>query len=178
MDLKESEKKLTKLLTTLKKNRDQVPLEVLQTRYRTPYIKLCREIWDVCASYMTAACFREFRCNTLYWEECKKILLKAKQDSGIIPQIHEALYQRQNIEEVRELTEKLHKVYLDALEPFYAAHSCLLITEECLEEPPAIPPLYNKVTGYFYEDGAWVEKPKGTPEMLTHIQQMLETLAY
>lgn len=177
MNLEETEKKLTKLLTTLKKNQDHVPLEELRTKYRTAYMKLCHEVWDTCASYITAVCFRDFRCNALYWDECKKILLKAKKDSGIIPQIHDALYQRQSIGEVRELTEKLHNVYLEALEPFYSAHACLLLVEECFKEPPAIPPLYNKATGFFYEDGAWVEKPKGSPEMITHIQQMLETLA-
>ena len=177
MNLEETEQKLIKLLAILKKNRDHVPLDELRTKYRTAYIKLCQEIWDACASYITAICFHDFRCNVLYWEECKKILLKAKQDSGIIPQIHNALYQRQSIGEVRELAQKLRTHYQEALEPFYSAHSCLLLIEECFDEPPAIPPLYNKVTGYFYEDGAWVEKPKGSPEILTHIQQILETLA-
>ena len=92
MNLEDTEKKLTKLLATLKKNRDHVPLDELRTKYKAAYLKLCQEIWDTCASYLTAVCFRDFRCNTLYWDECKKVLLKAKKDSGIIPQ---DVYKRQ-----------------------------------------------------------------------------------
>ena len=41
MDVKQTEEKLTKLLATLKKNRDHVPLDELRTRYRKPYLALC-----------------------------------------------------------------------------------------------------------------------------------------
>ena len=43
MDVKGTEEKLTKLLATLKKNRDHVPLEELHTRNKNPYDALCQK---------------------------------------------------------------------------------------------------------------------------------------
>ena len=54
MDVKGTEEKLTKLLATLKKNRDHVPLAELHTRYKKPYDALCQEIKSACSDYLTA----------------------------------------------------------------------------------------------------------------------------
>ena len=52
MDVKGTEEKLTKLLATLKKNRDHVPLAELHTRYKKPYDALCQEIKSACSDYL------------------------------------------------------------------------------------------------------------------------------
>lgn len=158
MDVKQTEEKLTKLLATLKNNRDHVPLEELHTRYKKPYDALCQEIKDACSDYLTAVCFHDFRCNKLFWKECLAVILKAKEESGIIPQISRAVFQRQSMTEVKELAEKLRKAYWEALTPFFEKYICLLLPPECFDEPPATPLLFNKATGCFYEDGAWIVK--------------------
>ena len=158
MDVKQTEEKLTKFLATLKKNRDHVPLDELRTRYRKPYLALCKEIGEACNDYLTAYCLHGLRCNRSLWDECAAALNKSRQESGIMDQIRQALFKRQNLAEFKELAVKLKAVYDDALQSFYQAHTCLLITPECFDDPPAVPPIFNEATGYFYEDGEWVEK--------------------
>lgn len=158
MDVKETEDKLTKLLATLKKNRDHVPLDELRTRYKKPYVALCQEIKNACSDYLIAVCFHDFRCNKLFWKECLAVLLKAKEDSGIMPQISRAVFQRQSMTEVKELSQNLRKAYWEALNPFFEKYICLLLTPECFDEPPAMPLIFNEATGCFYEDGTWIVK--------------------
>lgn len=174
MDVKETEEKLTKLLATLKKNRDHVPIEELHTRYKKPYDALCEEIKSACSDYLTAVCFHDFRCNKLFWEDCLAVILKAKEDSGIMLQISRALFQRQCMTEVKELSDKLRTVYLEALAPFFEKYVCLLLTPECFDEPPAIPPIFNEATGRFYEDGAWVIKPNESPGCTMYVKPFQE----
>lgn len=158
MDVKKAEETLTKLLATLKKNRDHVPLDELHTRYKKPYDALCQEIKEACSDYLTAVCFHDFRCNKLFWKECLGVLLRAKEDSGIMPQISRAVFQRQSMAEVKELSQNLRKAYWEALNPFFEKYICLLLTPECFDEPPAIPLIFNEATGCIYEDGAWIVK--------------------
>lgn len=158
MDANEAEKQLKKLLSTLKKNRDHVPIEELRTRYRKPYLALCEEIKAACNDYLNAYCLHGLRCNKSLWEDCQAALTKSRQESGIIPQIRQALFERQNLAEFKQLAAALKAVYDDALQSFYQAHTCLLVTPECFDDPPAEPPIFNEATGYFYENGTWIEK--------------------
>lgn len=178
MDVKGTEEKLTKLLATLKKNRDHVPLEELHTRYKKPYDALCQEIKSACSDYLTAVCFHDFRCNKRFWEECLAVILQAKEDSRIMPQISRALFQRQSMTEVKELSEKLRNAYQEALAPFFEKYICLLLSPECFDEPPAIPLIFNEATGCIYENGAWIlesDEPQGGPLHVNPLQEAAES---
>ena len=48
--MEELESCLSGLLSTLKKNREHVPLEVLKTQYKQPYEELVRNITNYCQS--------------------------------------------------------------------------------------------------------------------------------
>lgn len=177
MDVIKTEEKLAKLLATLKKNRDHVSLEELHSRYKKPYDALCQEIKDACSDYLIAVCFHDFRCNKLFWKECLAVLLKAKEDSGIMPQISRAVFQKQSMSEVKELSSKLRNAYWEALTPFFDKYACLVLTSECFDEPPAIPPLFNKATGYYYEDGIWVIKNEELQGCPLYVNPLQETAA-
>ena len=43
---------LCELLSTLKKNREYVPLEILQTQYRVPYETLKKQIGDTATAFV------------------------------------------------------------------------------------------------------------------------------
>ena len=57
---------------------------------------------------------------------------------------------------VRIFTGTLREKILTDLEPFYAEHLGLYITQKCLENPDIPPMIYCKVNHCIWQDGKWI----------------------
>lgn len=146
-------------LAVLKRNRENVPLSLLKSKYRKAYDCLCAELNELTSAYVMGISMKNLRFRSELYQEAKAIIEKAIEDSEIPKECSKAVFKYQDLVEVNRLAEKLRDEILAALQPFYERHFCLYLLPECLEEPYPPPYIYNDVTGYFYIDGQWIDCP-------------------
>ena len=101
--------KLCELLSTLKKNREYVPLEILQTQYRVPYETLKKQIGDTATAFVKEITLSKLMIN---------------------PDVSLELLHRQAL--------KLRTYIEDALYPYIALQDCLVVDMERIEDTPII----------------------------------------
>lgn len=162
---------LSKLLTTLKHNRENVSLDVLKTKYKKGYDTLCAEIRRSASDYAKQIALRGIRIHKDYLEAAVSLINETTERSGILKELSKAAFSHQDIKEFESLAGMLHEKILADLEPLYAKHLGLYITQECLENPDIPPMIYCKVNHCIWQDGKWV------PLELTGIAQPKETSA-
>ena len=147
---------LAKLLSTLKHNREKVPLDVLKTRYKKGYASLCADIKRRASDYAAKVALNGIRIHKDYLEEAVPIINGTIERSGILKQLSGAAFSRQDIEEFDSLAGTLREKILAGLEPFYEKHLALYITPECLEDPDTLPLIYCVASNCFWQDGKWI----------------------
>ena len=147
---------LEQLLSTLKHNRDKVPLSVLKTKYKTGYENLCQSINTTATDYVKRIILSSIRIHKDFTEESISIIESTIKNSGLLKQLSNAAYTKQDITEFTNLAFALRQVVLDALQPFYDSHTVLLCTPECMDNPntPLIP--YCLVNNYILIDEKWI----------------------
>ena len=147
---------LAKLLTTLKHNREKVPLEVLKTKYRKGYTGLCADIKCKASDYAAKVALRGIRIHKDYLDEAVPIVNGTIEHSGLLKQLSRAAFSHQDIAEFDSLANALREKILAGLEPFYMSHLGLYITQECLENPDVAPLIYCMANHCFWQDGRWI----------------------
>lgn len=147
---------LEKHLDTLRRNLEVASLSVLKTKYRKPYEALCQDICKAGSAYTKQIVLRDFRMRKECFPLALPIIQSAIQQSGLLKQISIAAFRNQNIQEIEELAIQLRNHIQTALEPFYTPYLYLYVTEECFNDPPQKPEIYNYATGCILTDGAWV----------------------
>lgn len=147
---------LAKLLTTLKHNREKVLLEVLKTKYRKGYTGLCADIKCKASDYAAKVALRGIRIHKDYLDEAVPIVNGTIERSGTLKQLSRAAFSHQDITEFESLALTLRQKILTDLEPFYAKHLGLYITQECLENPDIPPMIYCSASHCIWQDGKWV----------------------
>ena len=120
--------RLCELLSTLKKNREYVPLEILQTQYRIPYESLKKQIGDTATAFVKEITF------------------------GILKEMSYTLSKLYDVELLHRQALKLRTYIEDALYPYIALQDCLVVDMERIEDTPII---YNTITQKVYENGQW-----------------------
>lgn len=147
---------LSKLLTTLKHNREKVPLDVLKTKYKKGYDTLCAGIRHSASDYATQIAFCGIRIHRDYMDEAVSIADETITRSGILKQLSRAAFSHQDIAEFESLADMLRTKILNSLESLYAKHLGLYITPECLENPDVPPMIYCHVNHCIWQDGKWM----------------------
>ena len=147
---------LRKLLMTLKNNREKVPLATLKSKYKKGYDALCADIRRSATDYARHLVFCGIRIHKDYLEEAASIINRTIEQSGILKQLSKAAFSHQDIAEFDALAGILREKILDDLEPFYAKHLALYITQECLENPDTAPLIYCVASHCFWQDGKWI----------------------
>ena len=147
---------LAKLLSTLKHNREKVPLDVLKTKYKKGYAALCADIKRRASDYAAKVALNGIRIHKDYLEEAVPIINGTIESSGILKQLSGAAFSRQDIAEFDSLAGTLREKILAGLEPFYEKHLALYITPECLEDPDTLPLIYCVASHCFWQDGKWI----------------------
>ena len=147
---------LAGLLSTLKHNREKVPLDVLKTKYKKGYDALCASISRSASDYAKQVALRGIRIHRDCLEEAISIISGAIAESGILNQLAAAAFRHQDIAEFDSLARALREKLLAELEPFYMRHLGLYITQECLENPDVAPLLYCTANHCIWQDGKWI----------------------
>lgn len=147
---------LSKLLTTLKHNREKVSLDVLKTKYKKGYDTLCAGIKRAASDYAKQIALCGIRIHKDYLDEAVSIINETIARSGILKRLSRAAFSHQDITEFESLAGMLHEKILADLEPLYAKHLGLYITPECLESPDIPPMIYCKVNHCVWQDGKWI----------------------
>ena len=147
---------LARLLSTLKHNREKVPLDVLRTKYKKGYDALCASISRCASDYAKQITLHDIRIHRDCLDEAVPIINGAIAGSGILKQLSGATFRRQDIAEFDSLAGALREKLLAELEPFYMGHLGLYITQECLEDPDAAPLIYCTANHCIWQDGEWI----------------------
>lgn len=147
---------LSKLLTTLKHNREKVSLDVLKTKYKKGYDTLCAGIRRSASDYAKQTVLCGIRIHKDYLDEAVSIINDTIAQSGILKQLSKAAFTHQDMAEFDSLVNTLREKILASLEPFYMRHLGLYITQECLENPDVIPLIYCTANHSIWQDGKWI----------------------
>lgn len=148
--------RLEKLTDTLKRNRENVPLDVLKTKYKKGYDALSKYLSQTASGYILLKVLHDIQINKDYQEPVMQLISRAAEQSHFIQQISHAIFEKQDLEECDRLAEELRRKILDELEIFCLQHIVLILTEECLENPQILPQLYSPVIGCYYKDSKWI----------------------
>ena len=147
---------LSKFLTTLKHNREKVPLDILKTRYKKGYDTLCERIRRSASDYTKHIVLCGIRIHEDYLDEAAAVINGTIESCGILKQLSKATFSHQDINEFDSLAGTLREKVLADLESFYRKHLGLYITPECLEDPEVAPLIYCVANDCVLQDGKWV----------------------
>ncbi|WP_300563479.1 hypothetical protein [uncultured Acetatifactor sp.] len=147
---------LSKLLTTLRHNREKVPLDVLKTRYKKGYDTLCENIRRSASGYAKKITLCGIRIHRDYLDEAAAVVNGTIERCGILKQLSKAAFSHQDIDEFDSLAGTLREKILADLEPFYMEHLGLYISPECLEDPDVPPLIYCMANDCVLQDGKWI----------------------
>lgn len=147
---------LEKLLSTLKKNRDNVPLDVLKTYYKEPYEKLISQINETANAFVKAVVGNQLIINpNLSVEEQYDVINQTIKKSGTVSQMRSCISKTYSTEQLHQLALKLRKEIEDALWPYIDQETCLLADWTDIEKEPMI---YNTLTRKIYINDTWVDQ--------------------
>ena len=147
---------LSKLLSTLKHNREKVPLDILKTKYKKGYDTLCERIRLSASDYAKHIVLYDIRIHKEYLDEAAAVINGAIERYGILKRLSKAAFSHQDIEEFDSLAGTMREKVLSNLEFFYRKHLGLYITPECLEDPEVGPLIYCAANDCVLQDGKWI----------------------
>lgn len=112
---------LRRLLLVLKNNRDHIPISVLKSKYKNAYNNLCDKIRTAASVYVKEVSLHNLQVHIAYAEEISSIVTEAINNSGILHELSEVIYQNQDLDQFIKLTEDLRKVVLLSLSEYMEA---------------------------------------------------------
>ena len=126
------------MLSTLKKNREYVPLEILQTQYRIPYESLKKQIGDTATAFVKEITLSKLMINPdVSLEEQISVIQQTITTSGMLKEMSYTLSKLYDVELLHRQALKL-RTYIEDMER--------------IEDTPII---YNTITQKVYENGQW-----------------------
>lgn len=163
--------KLKSLLETLRKNDENVPKELLQTKYKNPYRELKDSIKEV-ADRISGNRLREG--IVIKTDEAGQVLigqiqmiLNQKRDAGAGKELGRTLYKEYSLEKFLQAVEEIRIAIWNLWIPYWQEHCCLYAAPECFEENGPPPKIYNDLTKEFLVDqerNIWEKKPEWETE--------------
>ena len=159
-------------LDTLKRNLAVVSLDELKTKYRKPFEELQHNISTTATAYVKQATLEGLRIRSDFLDEALPIIQSTIDQSGLLHQISEAAFRKQDIDEFDRLALELKGQIDQALVPFHHKHTRLYMEKT----PPGIQPkaaeFYNEATGCIWRDGAWTPMKVDSTAVLLPIQDI------
>lgn len=151
---------LMKDLDTLKRNLNAVPREILKTKYRKPYTKLCQDISTNATAYVKGITLSDIRIRTDYQNDAVSLIQGTIDKSGLLRQMSSALFREQDITKLDRLAFELKQQIQNALKPFYEKHMGLYLPVDHTKNPLKHPKPYCEVNGCILKDGNWIPLEK------------------
>ena len=149
---------MQKLMQTLQKNKEQVPAELLQTKYKKGYFSLIGNLKQLSSDYACFLVLHDIRIHRDYLDEVTALIKRRIDTTGILPQLSAAIFQQYDITQFEALAASLRAEINEELDFFYGRRCCLFFSEECLENPAIPPEIYCPVNRYIWLDGKWFSK--------------------
>ena len=109
---------LIKDLDTLRSNLNIVSREVLKTKYKKPYKKLCLNISTNATAYAKSIVLSDIRIRKDFQNDVVPIIQNTIDNSGLLRQMSKVLFYRQDIVEFEKLALELKLQIQNALKPF------------------------------------------------------------
>ena len=142
--MEELESCLSGLLSTLKKNREHVPLEVLKTQYKQPYEELVRNINLTASAYAKSVLLHRLVLNPdADVEEQCTVINQMIQTSGMLKKISSCMSKTYDVGQIYPLILELRHMVEQALWPYVNQATCLVADLDDIEKEPTI---YNFLT--------------------------------
>ena len=125
--MEELESCLSGLLSTLKKNREHVPLEVLKTQYKQPYEELVRNINLTASAYAKSVLLHRLVLNPdADVEEQCTVINQMIQTSGMLKKISSCMSKTYDVGQIYPLILELRHMVEQALWPYVNQATCLV----------------------------------------------------
>ena len=156
-DIYERGSSLQKLLSTLKLNRERVPLETLKSVYRVPYEELKAQIRESVQEFVLLVACRHLLINPDFsLDEQTAVVQDAIDHSRIPKEIGRSITRDYDVPKIHRMALKLREEIETALWPYIDRETCLVADLADIEKPPVI---YNTLTRQVYQDGEWKDHP-------------------
>lgn len=147
---------LEKLLSKLKQNRENVPLDILKTYYKAPYEELITQVNQTATAFVKSIVAGQLLINPdVSMDEQADVVNQTIQDSGIIKQINHCMSQTYDVTLIHLMALELRKKVEAALYPYIARKNCLVADLDDIEKEPII---YNTLTKQVYENDHWIDR--------------------
>ena len=151
--LQEQGSSLQKLLSTLKKNREMVSLEILKSHYRQPYYALIQQINRAASAFVKEVLTDRLILNPdISIEEQAAVINQVIADSGMERQMSSCISRTYNVDQLYQMALELRQKIECALWPYIDLKTCLVFD---LDNPDAEPVTYNTLTRQICRDGIW-----------------------
>ena len=148
---------LQKLLSTLKLNRERVPLETLKSVYRVPYEELKAQIRESVQEFVLLVACRHLLINPEFsLEEQTAVVQDAIDRSRIPKEIGRSITRDYDVPKIHRMALKLREEVETALWPYIDRETCLVADLADIEKTPVI---YNTLTRQVYQEGEWKDHP-------------------
>lgn len=147
---------LEKLLSKLKQNRENVPLDILKTYYNVPYEELIAQVTQTATAFVKSIVAGQLLINPdVSMDEQIDVVNQTIQDSGMIKQISHCMSQTYDVTLIHLMALELRKKVEAALYPYIARKNCLVADLDDIEKEPII---YNTLTKQVYENDHWIDR--------------------
>lgn len=154
--INELEGSLQKLLSTLKNNRNHVPLDVLKTYYKKPYEQLVAQVNETASSFAKAILTDHLILNpNADIDEQIAVINKTIADSGMPKQMGSCMSKNYDVGQLHQLALELRKKVEAALWPYIDQETCLVADLMDIETEPVI---YNTLLKKCYINDQWVQQ--------------------
>ena len=147
---------LEKLLSKLKQNRENVPLDILKTYYKVSYEELIAQVTQTATAFVKSIVAGQLLINPdVSMDEQIDVVNQTIQDSGMIKQISHCMSQTYDVTLIHLMALELREKVEAALYPYIARKNCLVADLDDIEKEPII---YNTLTKQVYENDHWIDR--------------------
>ena len=144
------------LLSILKKNRENVPIEILKTYYRLPYEDLIRQINETATAFVKKVIADHLLINPdISIDEQATVINQTIERSGMIKDLCECLSSEYDVGLLYQKALELKKLIEGALYPYIAMKDCFVAD---LFDSNKEPIIYNTLTKKVFENDIWINR--------------------
>lgn len=143
---------LVQKVEVLKKNRQNISLDVLKTQYKASYSKLCSDIKCLSTEYFSACLMKHIHVKEDYFAETATIINEVIADSDLKKKLSKAAFTHQDVEEFDSIVSEFLDQLSDKMEPFYEKYSIKYFTDD-----PDVYITYCRANQSIKVGGRWFE---------------------
>lgn len=159
--------KLMASLEKLRRNKENVPLDILETRYKTGYEKLKAQIKEELKNVVVPIAAKSpewlgdrHAYKKEHAEKMIEIFHEIYTAGHYARRMGDAVYKHYSVAEAKTLAKEINEEYSKKLLEFFHEQTCLYATIDCFnQEDPRSLRIYNDFVDKFWDEGQgkWIE---------------------